>query len=113
MLKISVIDSRAQRRVVIEGALVEPWMAELRSSWQSAKADLGGRKLVLDLKNVTRISEEGESALSELVKEGASFSSRGVLTKYLLQQLVRSNHESTRLASIPTYPGADRGKGQI
>jgi hypothetical protein len=110
MLKISVIDSRCQRRVVIEGTLVEPWMAALRSSWQTAKVDLQGRKLVLDLKSVTRISEEGESALSELVKEGASFSSSGVLTKYLLQQLARKNKQSARLASIPTYPGADRGK---
>lgn len=113
MLKISVIDSRAQRRVVIEGTLVEPWLAALRGSWQAAKADLGDRKLVLDLKNVTRISEEGESALSELVKEGASFSSRGVLTKYLLQQLVRRNNESARSASIPPFPGVDRGKGQV
>jgi hypothetical protein len=111
MLKISVIDSRSQRRVVIEGTLDEPWLAALRGSWQAAKADLGSRKLVLDLKNVTRISEEGESALSELVKEGACFSSSGVLTKYLLQQLVRRNNESARQAGIPTYPGADRRKG--
>jgi hypothetical protein len=110
MLKISVIDSRTQRRVVIEGTLVEPWMAELHRSWQAAKEDLQGRKLVLDLKNVTRIGEEGESALFELVKEGASFSSCGVLTKYLLQQLARKNTENAKLASIPTYPGADRGK---
>ena len=109
MLKISVIDSRAQRRVVIEGTLIKPWMAALRTSWQTAKADLQGRKLVLDLKNVTRIGEEGESALAELVKEGASISSSGVLTKYLLQQLARRNKESARLASIPTHPSADRG----
>ena len=111
MLKISVIDSRTQRRVVIEGALVEPWMAELRSSWQAAKVDLQGRKLVLDLKSVTRIGEEGESALSELVKESASICSSGVLTKYLLQQLARRNKESARPASIPTFPDAVRGKG--
>jgi nucleotidyltransferase/DNA polymerase involved in DNA repair len=111
MLKISVIDSRAQRRVVIEGTLIEPWMAELRNSWQTAKADLQGRKLVLDLRNVTRIGEEGESALSELVNEGASISSSGVLTKYLLQQLARRNKESARPASIQVDPGADRGKG--
>lgn len=113
MLKISVIDSRTQRRVVLEGTLVEPWMAELRRSWQAAKEDLQGRKLVVDLMNVTRIGEEGERALSELVKEGASFSSSGVLTKYLLQQLTRKNKESARPASIPMFPGADRGKGQL
>lgn len=86
-------------------------MAALRSSWQTAKADLQGRKLVLNLKNVTRIGEEGESALAELVKEGACFSSSGVLTKYLLEQLARKNAESAKLTSIPTYPGVDQGKG--
>jgi hypothetical protein len=111
MLKISVIDSRTQRRVVIEGTLVEPWMAALRSSWQAAQADLHGRKLVLDLKSVTRISEEGENALSELVKAGANFSSSGVLTKYLLQQLARKTKENARPENILTYPGADLGKG--
>jgi len=110
MLKISVIDSRTQRPHVHEGTHVEPWMAELRNSWQAAKADLQGRKLVLDLKNVTRIGEEGESALSELVKESASICSSGVLTKYLLQQLARRNKESARPASIPTYSGANREK---
>jgi len=102
MLKISVIDSRTQRSVVIEGTLIEPW--------QAAKTDLQGRKLVLDLKNVTRIDDEGERALSELVQEGASFSSCGVLTKYLLQQLARRNKQSARAASIMTPPGTDREK---
>ncbi len=113
MLKISVIDSRTQRRVVIEGALVEPWMAELRRSWRAAKTDLQDRKLVLDLKGVTMIGEEGEDALSELVKEGASFCASGVLTKYLLQQLARENKERARPANSPACRGVDRGKGQI
>ena len=111
MLKISVIDSRTQRRVVLEGTLVEPWMAELRNSWQAAKADLQGRKLVLDLKNVTRISEEAEGALSELVKEGASICTSGVLTKYLLQQLARKSKQNVRTPSIPPFSDAVRGKG--
>lgn len=113
MLKISVVDSRSRRRVVIEGTLVKPWLAALRGAWQAAKADLEDRKLILDMKNVTRISEEGENVLSELLKEGASFSSSGVLTKYLLQQLVRRNNKSARLASTPTCSGADRGKEKI
>jgi len=111
MLKISVINSRTQRRMVIEGTLVEPWLADLRTAWRAAKADLLGRKLVVDLKNVTRIGEDGESALSELVHEGARFSSGGVLTRYLLQQLSRRSKESARPANFPGYPGVDRGKG--
>jgi hypothetical protein len=33
MLKISMVDSRTQRRLVIEGALISPWLAELKRAW--------------------------------------------------------------------------------
>ncbi len=32
MLKISVVDSRIERRLVLEGKLIAPWVAELRTS---------------------------------------------------------------------------------
>jgi len=73
MFKISVIDSHTVRRLVLEGTFITPWVAELRTTWAAANADLQDRKLVLDLKNVTRISEEGEEALWELMREGATF----------------------------------------
>ena len=95
MFKISVIDSRTVRRLVLEGTFITPWVAELRTTWATANADLQDRKLVLDLKNVTRISEEGEHALSELMREGATFSCDGVLTKHVLQQLARNSKKGT------------------
>jgi hypothetical protein len=91
MLKISVIDSRTVRRLVLEGTFITPWVGELRTTWTAANADLQDRKLVLDLKNVTQISEEGEDALSELMREGVTFSCNGVLTKHVLQQLARKS----------------------
>jgi hypothetical protein len=89
MLKISVIDSRTVRRLVLEGTFITPWVDELRTTWTAANADLQDRKLVLDLDNVTWISEEGEDALSELMREGVTFSGDGVLTNHVFQQLPR------------------------
>jgi hypothetical protein len=43
---------------------------------------------VIDVRNVTVISEEGENALLELINSGAEFRS-GVFTKHVLKQLVR------------------------
>jgi hypothetical protein len=51
MLKISVIDSRTVRRLVLEGTFITPWVGELRTMWTAANADLQGRQLVLDFKN--------------------------------------------------------------
>jgi hypothetical protein len=48
MLKISLIDSATQRRLVVEGKLLAPWVAELRSACEKARADLRGRELVIE-----------------------------------------------------------------
>lgn len=87
MLKISTINSRSERRLVVEGKLVQPWLGELGRTWRSAAEDLHGRKLVIDLSNATMISQEGEAELLELMKEGAKFSCCGVLTRYVVKRL--------------------------
>jgi anti-anti-sigma regulatory factor len=87
MLKISTVDTRSERRLVVEGKLVAPLLAELKRTWSKAGEELQGRKLVIDLRNVTVISSEGESALYELMQEGAKFSCSGVLTRHLLRRL--------------------------
>jgi hypothetical protein len=78
----------------VEETLIGAWVAELGTTWRNASRDLGGRKLVIDLTNATLISPEGEDALFDLMKKGASFSSSGVLTRSLLKQLVRHKQVS-------------------
>ena len=87
MFRISTIDTRSERRLVVEGTLTEPWLGELRRAWQLADADRNGRKVVIDLSSATVISREGEHLLFELMQEGARFSCGGVLTKYVLKRL--------------------------
>jgi len=73
----------------VEGTLIGAWVAELGTTCRNASQDLGGRKLVVDLTNVTVISREGEDALFDLMKKGANFSSGSVLTKHVLKQLAK------------------------
>ena len=95
MLKISTIDSPIQRRLVLEGKLVEPWVSELKRCWHIAAEGLEGRKVVIDLRNVTVISQEGQNALSALMSEGAKFACEGIHNKHVLKQLRR--HCGSRL----------------
>ena len=90
MLKISIHDTPSHRRLVIEGKLIAPWAAELRRAWRNATADLNGRELVIDVKCLTAITEDGENVLLELMKEGARFRSAGVFTKHVLKRLARN-----------------------
>jgi hypothetical protein len=94
MLKISITDKGAQRRLILEGKLIAPWVAELRTACSKAKAELDGRELVIDIENVMVISQEGENALLQLINDGAKFRCRGVLTKHVLQQLARRSKKN-------------------
>jgi anti-anti-sigma regulatory factor len=89
MFKISIVEDGRQRRLLLEGRLVGPWTAEVESAWKTAAENLQGRKLVVDLTNVTHIGADGEGTLFKLMRDGAKFSCRGVLTRHVLKQLAR------------------------
>ena len=89
MFKISIVETHGQRRLVLEGKLIRPWTAEVESAWRSAAQQLDGRKLVVDLTNVTLISPDGENTLFKLMRDGATFFCGDVLTKHVMKQLAR------------------------
>jgi hypothetical protein len=89
VLKISICEGRSQRRLLLEGKLITPWATELRTACEKAKADLDGRELIVEMNNLSAISQEGENVLLELLSEGIKFRSHGVFTKLILQQLAR------------------------
>lgn len=89
MFKISIVENQNQRRLVVEGKLISPWTEEMESAWRNAAQDLQGRKLIVDLTNVTLIGPGAENTLFRLMEEGAKFSCCGVLTRHVLKQLAR------------------------
>jgi hypothetical protein len=89
MLKISTVEIRNQRRLVLEGKLIAPWTTELRSACENAKENLEGHELVIDLKDLTFISQQGEYVLSALINEGIKVRSSDVFGKQVVRQLAR------------------------
>jgi len=89
MFKISIVETHGQRRLILEGKLISPWTAEVEAAWKTAGQQLQGRKLVIDLANVTLISADGENILLKLMSDGAKFSCGDVLTKHVLRKLAR------------------------
>ena len=89
MLKISIVEERKQRRLVVEGRLAAPWSDELKAACQRVRSGLEGREFVVDLKNLTTISQEGENLLLELMKQGVRCRGCGVFTNEILKQLGR------------------------
>ena len=94
MLKISIVERRKQRRLVVEGRLVAPWSDELKAACEQAGSGLGGRELVIDLKNVTTIGQQGEDLLLELMKRGVRLRGCGVFTNEILKQVARRSRRN-------------------
>jgi hypothetical protein len=89
MLKITIVEERRQRRLIVEGKLIAPWAAELTSAYQTAGTDLQDRELIVDLRSLTAISPEGEAVLLQLMREKVQFLC-GVYMREVLKQLARS-----------------------
>jgi hypothetical protein len=89
VLRITTIENEGQRKLVLEGKLVEPWVTEFKRAWQEAKKTLNSHTLVIDLGNVTVISPQGECVLLEIKREGAQLISAGILNTHLVRQIER------------------------
>jgi hypothetical protein len=109
-LKISILDSSGQRRLVLEGTLSAPWTEELRTAWTTANAGLQNRRLIVDLKNVTAITQDGENTILKLMSEGAKFRSRGVLTKHVLRELSRKHRRNASQKIDVLHAGMEEPK---
>jgi hypothetical protein len=96
MFKISLIESARQRRLVVEGKVVAPWTAELRNACQEAREDLCGRELVIVMKQITTISQEGENVILELMNGGTKFRCEGIFARHVLKQLTRRARRELR-----------------
>jgi anti-anti-sigma regulatory factor len=86
VLKIIINETPAERRWILQGRLVGPWVAELRTCWKKAHRDHSGRTCIVDLNEVTFIDTSGERLLRTMSKAGAQFIASGIYIKHVLQQ---------------------------
>jgi hypothetical protein len=87
VLKITISDLPDEQRWFLQGLLVGPWAAELRSTWRDARQVGEKRKCIVELTEVTAIDQNGEAVLAEIMSQGAEFIAGDVYTKYLLRKM--------------------------
>ena len=87
MLKITINETPTERRWILQGRLVGPWVGELRTCWKKTHRDHGGRTCIVDLNDVTFIDKGGERLLRTMSKGGAQFIATGIYIKHVLEQL--------------------------
>lgn len=98
MLRITIVDTPAEQRLVLEGKLTEPSIAELELAWEKARNERRGRECVVDLNEITTIDQCGKAILTRMFNEGAQFIAQGVATAHLIRAIQRhsAQHAANR-----------------
>ncbi len=99
MLKITIHDTPSQLVFQLEGKLIGPWVDELAQSWQTAGSIRSGRRVMVDLTDVTFIDDAGKDLLARLRGTGAEFLARDPLTKAVIEEVTGATPQ-TRSAHI-------------
>jgi hypothetical protein len=87
MLRITIAEMTTEQRWTLEGRLVGPWVAELRTCWKKRHRSQNGRTCTVDLSGVTFIDKGGQRLLRTMAKEGTQFIATGMYIKHVLDQL--------------------------
>ncbi|HEV2115414.1 MAG TPA: hypothetical protein VGR48_05275 [Terriglobales bacterium] len=74
----------------IEGRLSGPCLGELGNCWRQMSNGKTGRKMVVDLKDVTFVSSQGRQLLERLCRAGAELTGDGLMTRALIEEITQS-----------------------
>jgi len=87
MLKITITRDANEVRMIFEGKLAGPWVAEAKKSWHSLEESLVSTTLTLDLRGLSFADVEGRQLLRQICrKTRAAFLTDSPLTKYYAEQ---------------------------
>jgi|SRR5579872_4050793 hypothetical protein len=87
MLRITKVDTETEQKLILEGRLTQPWIADIRSHWEGIRHAHPERKFVVDLRGIMGIDSAGEDALALMKTEGAEFLASGIRMKHLVEDL--------------------------
>lgn len=87
MLRITVVDTPAEQKWILQGRLIGPWAAELKSNWKRAHDKTNGRSCVVDMSDVTFIDTNGERVLTKMMNDGAHFIVCGLYATHIIENL--------------------------
>jgi anti-anti-sigma regulatory factor len=119
VLKITITETPTERKWIVQGRLVEPWVSELRTTWKRAHGTKDKRTCVIDLNDVTFVDQAGERLLRAMSRKGAQFMARGLYVKHVLEQLKTDGRRGVitlivcLLAGLQTNVSVPVTRGQV
>jgi anti-anti-sigma regulatory factor len=88
MMKIQMKELDGQLVLQVEGRLAGAFVPELENCWKAARASQPGRKISVDLKNVTCVDRAGRYLLQLMHGNGVGFLRAGLAIQDILEQIM-------------------------
>ncbi|HSA91576.1 MAG TPA: hypothetical protein VLE48_01070 [Terriglobales bacterium] len=120
MLRIRTFDEPHALTLKLEGKVVRAWVTEARRAWRDAR---NGKKLIIDLLDVSFVDDAGRQLLAEMHAAGASLIGSGPMIRALLDEIEREEPLAKRsrlgavlsslLALLMVFAKTELWKGQI
>jgi hypothetical protein len=85
MLRITVQEDGPLWRLLLAGRLEGAWVAETENTWRSAP--VSGRRVEIDMREVTWIDQAGLRLLQAMNQAGAHFIAKGVAMEALVEEM--------------------------
>ena len=85
MLRITVHEDGTLWRLQLSGRLDGAWVAETENTWRSAS--VSGRRVEIDIRDVTWIDEAGRCLLQAMNQAGARLIAKGVAMEALVEEI--------------------------
>src|ERR1700690_278361 len=105
MLRITIVDTPAEQRLVLYGKLVGPWIGELQRVWENLRQQLGTRRPIVDLNEVTLIDEGADHLLAAMLEQGAELVASGLANRWLIEAL-KAGKTRVPARALPPQPAA-------
>jgi len=93
MLRTMITDAPFEQRWIIQGKLCGQWAADLKEKWEETRRAREGRRCVVVVEDVLAVDGSGESALKEMLSEGASLVTTRAYMKHVLRRLRNGDGE--------------------
>ena len=105
MLKITVVETPTEMRLVLYGKLVGPWIGALQKVWENLLHQLGNRTPIVDLNDVTLIDDSADPLLEAMLGQGAELVASGLANRWLIEAL-KAGKTRVPARVLPPQPAA-------
>lgn len=88
MLRITIHNKRDVTHFIMEGTLTGEWAKELERCWRQATATTPPPRILVELRDVRFVDEEGRKLLRQMARAGAELIADDLMMKAIVEKIV-------------------------